>query len=106
MERAVVWLRRNALRKQYAACGRAAQSARRISARVDRARACGSDALVAPAIAAAAAVTERTGGLPATTAGRALVWLRRNAQRRQHAASRACRPKRSRNFRRRGSSVR
>jgi len=30
----------------------------------------------------------------------ALVWLRRNALRKENAASRACRPKRSRNFRR------
>jgi len=55
--------------------------------------------LVDPAIAEATADTERTGPRARTAAERALVWRRRNAVHTLHAAWRARRPKRSRNFR-------
>jgi hypothetical protein len=60
---------------------------------------CHSSPSVDPATAEATADT-----LPA--AERVLVWLRRNALGTKQPASRACRQKRSRNFRRRGASAR
>jgi hypothetical protein len=59
--------------------------------------------LVDPAIAEAAAAAERTGSLPEPPRNTPSTGHRRNAQRKQPAASQACRPKRSPNFRRRGA---
>ena len=58
---------------------------------------------VDPAVADATARHKARRQLTRAAAQRARVWLRRNASRKQHAASRACRPKRSPNCRWRGS---
>ena len=96
-ERALVWLPQAHLRKRTSLRGRAARSARGISAGADRARAgpgCRSVPLVDPAIAEATADRTRTASLPEPPRNTSSSGQRSNTSRKQRAASRVCRPKR------------